>query len=86
MLKILEVFLGGWREISIPGNSELKNLEKKVSYKKSVGSIEELPKQLQLEGPMSWREKCREVNLMTRDTFLFKGLASSKEAAERLRN
>ena len=26
--KNLEVFLGGWREISIPGDSELKNLEK----------------------------------------------------------
>lgn len=83
---IRSIFGGDWREISIPGDSELKNLKKSVSYEKSAGSIEELPNQLQLKGPTSRGAGCRKANLMTRDAFLFKALANSKEAAERLRN
>lgn len=78
--------MGGLEGVSISGDSELKNLEKNASYRKSVGSTGKLPKQPQLEGPTSWREKCREVNFDCQGCCSLQALASSKEAAERLRN
>jgi len=68
----------------VSGNSEIN--KQNVFYKKSIWSIGELLKQLQLEEPRSWKEKCQERNLTFRHAFPFKIFANSKDAAERLRN